>query len=143
MSPEQARGDAVDARSDLYALGCVAYYLLTGRPPFEEARPIKLILAHAQQPVPRPSSVLPGVPSDLESVILRCLEKDPADRFPDVQALKDALLDCQAARDWTKVDALHWWQNHGCPKKRELDACISAGIELPAEPEPSAALAPA
>src|SRR5262245_56602080 len=48
MSPEQGRGDATDGRSDIYALGCVAYTLLTGKPPFEEESPIKLILAHSQ-----------------------------------------------------------------------------------------------
>jgi serine/threonine-protein kinase len=138
MSPEQARGDQIDGRSDIYALGCVAYFLLTGRPVFDETRPIKLVLAHAQQPVVMPSLLRSDIPSDLESIVLRCLEKLPEDRFPDVSALREALLECRAARQWTRDAALDWWQSHGCPIKRELDACISAGIELSSDPSATA-----
>ncbi|SFJ34245.1 serine/threonine-protein kinase [Planctomicrobium piriforme] len=130
MSPEQARGDDVDARSDIYALGCVAYFLLTGRPPFNETRPIKLVLAHVQDIAERPSTLRADVPADLESIILRCLEKSPDDRFANVLALRDALMECQDAGDWNRDAALEWWQCHGCPKKRELDTCISQGIEM-------------
>jgi len=133
MSPEQARGDEIDGRSDIYALGCVAYFLLTGRPPFNENRAVKLLLAHAQQQVIRPSTLQTDVPADLEGVILRCLEKASEDRFPDVLALRDALLECADAGKWTRQSALDWWHCHGCPRKRELDACISQGIEV--EPE--------
>lgn len=131
MSPEQARGDEVDARSDLYALGCVAYHLLTGRPPFSETQPVKLILAHASKMVERPSVVRSGLPTDLEGVILRCLEKSADDRFASVEALKEALLECADAGQWTRQDADAWWEGHGCPKKKTIDACISKGIPLP------------
>src|SRR5690606_26519952 len=74
MSPEQARGsNDVDARSDIYSLGAVAYTLLTGRPPFERTNPLEVIIAHARDEVAPPSKLQPDVPADLEAVILRCL----------------------------------------------------------------------
>ena len=82
MSPEQALGDSEpDARSDIYSLGAVAYYLLTGAPPFEGDKPIKIILAHAHDPVVPPSRLRSDVPADLEQVVLRCLAKNPDDRY--------------------------------------------------------------
>src|SRR3990172_6097831 len=76
MSPEQALGDhEPDARSDVYSLGAVAYYLLTGVPPFDGDRPIRIILAHAHDPVVPPSRLRADVPADLEAVVLRCLSK--------------------------------------------------------------------
>jgi len=131
MSPEQARGDDVDPRSDIYALGCVAYHLLTGRPPFAETQPVKLILAHASQIAERPSSVRSGIPADLEGIVLRCLEKSADDRFDSVRALREALQECRDAGTWTRDEAVEWWECHGCEKKKTLDACISAGIPLP------------
>lgn len=112
MSPEQALGDAeVDARSDIYSLGAVGYYLLTGRPPFEGDRPIKVILAHAHGEVTPPSRLRPEIPADLEQVILRALAKRPEDRYPDVTALSDALGQCEAAGRWSREEAARWWQS--------------------------------
>jgi serine/threonine-protein kinase len=88
MSPEQADGrDDLDARSDVYSLGCVAYFLLTGRPPFADRSPVKMLAAHLYEQ-PQPPA---GVPADLAAVVLRCLAKAPADRFPDVASLDAAL----------------------------------------------------
>ena len=81
MSPEQADGSrGLDARCDLYALGAIAYYMLTGRPPFEGDTPVEVMIAHARDPVVPPSRHVPSVPDDLEQVILRCLAKDPTAR---------------------------------------------------------------
>jgi len=111
MSPEQALGDVeVDARSDIYSLGAVGYYLLTGRPPFEGDRPIKVILAHAHEEVTPPSRLRPEVPADLEQVILRALAKRPEDRYPDVVALSEALGQCEAAGRWSREEAARWWE---------------------------------
>jgi tRNA A-37 threonylcarbamoyl transferase component Bud32 len=110
MSPEQALGDAPDARSDIYSLGAVGYFLLTGLAPFEGTQPIKVLLAHAHQPVVPPSAHRPDVPSDLEQVILRCLSKRPDQRYQDAAALAEALAGCQAAGRWTRHDAAAWWQ---------------------------------
>jgi serine/threonine-protein kinase len=74
MSPEQAAGDReLDQRSDLYSLRAVAYHLLTGRPPFSGAGGMAVLVAHARDPVVPPSLILPGIPPDLERVVLRWL----------------------------------------------------------------------
>src|SRR5262249_9061497 len=110
MSPEQARGlDDVDARSDIYSLGAVAYTLLTGRPPFERTSPLEVMIAHARDEVVPPSA-LADVPADLERIILRCLAKHPEDRFPDVDSLEQALSECVAADQWTHANAAPCWQ---------------------------------
>jgi eukaryotic-like serine/threonine-protein kinase len=114
LSPEQARGqDDVDARSDIYSLGAVAYALLSGRPPFERTNPLEVLFAHAHDEVVPPSRLQAGVPADLERVILRCLAKRPEDRFQDVERLEQALAGCAAADRWTQADAARWWQEHG------------------------------
>ncbi len=124
MSPEQAADDEVDARTDIYSLGAVAYFLVTGRPPFEEQKPLKILLAHAkEQPLP-PSQIQPSVPADLERVILKCLAKSPADRYESAKSLRSALSQCAAAGRWTREQAADWWQNHGCPEKKLLDARV-------------------
>ncbi|HEX3726855.1 MAG TPA: serine/threonine-protein kinase [Pirellulales bacterium] len=114
MSPEQALGDSEpDARSDIYSLGAVAYYLLTGAPPFEGERAIRIILAHAHESVVPPSRLRADIPADLEQVVLRCLAKNPGDRFQDVLALRQALAECAAAGSWNHGDAARWWQQNG------------------------------
>jgi serine/threonine-protein kinase len=91
MSPEQVESRALDARSDIYSLGAVGYYLLTGEPPFVRDRPIDVLFAHARDPVMPPSERRPGIPLDLELTILKCLEKDPAQRFASAAELDAAL----------------------------------------------------
>jgi serine/threonine-protein kinase len=111
MSPEQAGGGrGLDARSDIYSLGGVAYFLLTGRPPFEGESGIAVMIAHARDPVVPPSRLRPEIPEDLERVVLRCLAKDPAERFPDVASLERALAACDCAGDWDADWAARWWR---------------------------------
>ena len=82
MCPEQAAGEsAVDARGDIYSLGAVAFFALTGRPPFQAKSAGQLLAAHRSTPPPRLTEVCPDVPADLAAIIDRCLSKDPADRF--------------------------------------------------------------
>ncbi|MHC4180784.1 MAG: serine/threonine-protein kinase, partial [Planctomycetota bacterium] len=110
MSPEQATGDEQpDARSDIYSLGAVGYYLLTARPPFEGDKPIKVMIAAAHDEVVPPSRHREGIPTDLEQVILRCLAKAPADRFQDAASLAEALARCEAADQWPRHRAAEWW----------------------------------
>jgi serine/threonine-protein kinase len=98
MSPEQAGGgDGVDARSDVYSLGAVAYFLLTGRPPFVRKTAVQVLAAHLHEPPLPPSALRAEVPADLEAVVLRCLVKDPAGRFADADSLGRALAGCTCA----------------------------------------------
>jgi serine/threonine-protein kinase len=123
MSPEQATGDhELDARSDIYSLGVVAYYLLAGVYPFSSETPMQVILAHVrQEPVP-PSQHNPEIPEDLERIVMRCLHKDPEHRFQDAASLRAALEKCSEAGSWTRVQAAQWWECNGCPQKKALDA---------------------
>ncbi|QEH34663.1 Serine/threonine-protein kinase PknB [Aquisphaera giovannonii] len=109
MSPEQAMAADLDGRSDIYALGAILYFMLTGRPPFEGATPTELMIAHARDPVTPPSKLRPEIPPDLEAVILKCLEKKPDDRYPDARALSAALAGCTCAGDWDDPHAEQWW----------------------------------
>jgi eukaryotic-like serine/threonine-protein kinase len=99
-----------DVRSDLYGVGAVGYFLLTGRPVFEAATITEIFAMHLQHaPVP-PSQHVSSVPADLEAVIMRCLSKAPADRPPDARTLERELKRCAAAAAWSRDDAALWWQ---------------------------------
>jgi len=80
MSPEQAKGLRVDGRSDIYALGCVMYFLLTGKPPFVAATHIETITKHCTEPPPKFDATL-KIPSDLKRIIYKAMEKEPTDRY--------------------------------------------------------------
>jgi serine/threonine-protein kinase len=121
MSPEQANGaDALDARSDLYSLGAVAYFLLTGRPPFAGKTALETLVGHMHQPPAPLTDHCPDVPADLQAVVLRCLAKDPGQRFPDADSLDRALGQCACAGQWTEAQSRLWWQAQG----NELTAAI-------------------
>ncbi len=114
MSPEQSLGDRdLDERSDIYSLGAVAYYLLTGRPPFDRDGSVAVMIAHAHESVLPPSSFRTGIPEDLERVVLRCLAKDPDARFPDAASLERALAACACAAHWDQDWAALWWRDAG------------------------------
>lgn len=122
MSPEQAAGSrGLDGRSDLYSLGAVAFYLLTGRPPYEGATALGIMLAHTQNPVPRPSWIQDDVPADLEAVVVRCLAKLPLERFQDARELERALAACRSARDWDAQKAAAWWAIEDRARERNPD----------------------
>jgi len=117
MCPEQIKAyDKLDARSDVYSLGAVAYYLVTGRPPFVSENIWDIMAAHGRDPVKPPAEVNPAMPSDLESVIVRCLAKLPANRFQDVESLEKALSGCACAGQWTEDEAAAWWREVGKPR---------------------------
>jgi serine/threonine protein kinase len=91
MSPEQASGDTLDGRSDLYALGIIGFQALSGRLPFEAEQASAVLIQHATRAAPSLQAAAPDAPRQLVAVIERCLAKNPADRFPTGEALADAL----------------------------------------------------
>lgn len=91
MSPEQVSGRAIDARSDLYSLGVVLFELATRKVPFEGQTPVEVALRHLQERPPTPRAWNRAIPAPLEQVILTCLEKEPAARYPSAAALREAL----------------------------------------------------
>ena len=114
MAPEMALGDrAIDGRADLYALGCVAYKLLTGRQVVEEQNLVATLFAHVNKEPAAPSTVteLP-VPADLDDLVLACLAKDPANRPPSAEALAARLGQIEFAHPWTRERAGEWWHTH-------------------------------
>ncbi len=110
MSPEQASGIAnADARSDIYSLGAVAYSMLTGRVVFKKDTAMQTLAAHMYEPVVPPSHHRPDLDPRVEAVVLRCLEKKPEARYPDVASLDRALGACPGAGEWTQKEAAAWW----------------------------------
>ena len=91
LSPEQARGQPADARSDLYSLGCVLYETLTGKPPFGGESPVAVASRHVAEDPEPPSIANPGVPAALEAVVLKALAKDPAARYQSARAMREDL----------------------------------------------------
>jgi serine/threonine-protein kinase len=117
MSPEQAAGRTdLDGHSDLYSLGAVAYFLLTGQPPFVRATVVQTLAAHLGDPVVPPDRHRPDLPADLQAVLLHCLEKEPVQRFQDAESLEQALGLCGCAGQWTREQAAAWWRD--CAEKR-------------------------
>jgi tRNA A-37 threonylcarbamoyl transferase component Bud32 len=112
MSPEQAAGGAaVDARADLYSLGAVAHYLLTGRSPFAGKTFAEVLVAQLGGAEVGLDAAATGVPADLAAVVTRCLRRDPAARFADVDALVAALDGCACVKEWSAAAAEQWWRS--------------------------------
>jgi serine/threonine protein kinase len=91
MPPEQAQGRPADFRSDLYSLAVVLFEIFTGTLPFKGETPMAVVVAHIQKAPPRPRSVNPRLPAELETVILRGLQKEPAQRWQSADKLLAAL----------------------------------------------------
>ncbi len=113
MAPEIAVGDRpVDHRADLYALGCVAFWMLTGRDVFEGATSIAVLTQHVRDEPPLPSSLSEtGIPAELDRIVLDCLAKDPAERPASAMDLL-ARLNSLPVEPWGTEAARDWWQLH-------------------------------
>jgi tRNA A-37 threonylcarbamoyl transferase component Bud32 len=114
MAPETILGEAnVDRRADVYALGCVAYYLLTGQLVFEGDAAMKVLLQHVHaQPVPPSQRTELPIPRELDELVMKCLEKDPARRPQDARELFAMACGCHACDEWTPETARLWWEVH-------------------------------
>jgi hypothetical protein len=114
MAPETIQDtEGGDARGDLYALGAVGYYLLTGKPVFDTGNVLEIMRAHVETP-PLPPSRRSDRPisRELELIILMCLEKSPADRPQSAAEMGTLLSQCVPEQSWTAADAAEWWQQH-------------------------------
>src|SRR5262249_34859009 len=114
MAPEIVLGEAeFDHRVDLYSLGCVGYWLLTGNLVFEGDTAMKVMLQHAHAAPARPSTRTHlAIPAAFEELIMACLEKGPALRPASAVALAARLGTCEVAEPWTTERAERWWQVH-------------------------------
>ncbi|MGN6545188.1 MAG: serine/threonine-protein kinase [Aureliella sp.] len=139
IAPEQALGDEnPDPRSDIYSLGSVAYFMLTGKPPFSAKHAMRVILQHLNEPPTPPSQALERplswqIPSDLEAIIMRCMQKSADDRYASVCELDAALAECLDAEEWNYERAQEWWHAH-CPKLR---SATESAVASPCEPVPA------
>jgi serine/threonine-protein kinase len=113
IAPEQITGAAVDARTDLYAVGCVAYWLLTGHLVFDAGTSVEMLADHLNTtPVPPSHASELQIPEALEAAILSCLEKDPANRPQSAEALDTLLAAVEPPSPWTPAQATEWWRLH-------------------------------
>ena len=128
VAPEQIQGERLDARADVYALGCVLYFALTGGPPYPREGDEAKLWAHLRAPPPVPSESVPGLPPDLDNVIARALAKQPADRYPSAGDLGRAAL---AAAEHSAVSE----------RERVVGVGAAAPDETPTESDPRPATA--
>jgi serine/threonine-protein kinase len=92
LSPEQARGEGVDARSDVYSVGCMLFELLTGAPPFTGDSPVAVAYQHVREDPRLPSSINPAVPPELDAIVLKSMSKNPANRYQSAAEMRNDLL---------------------------------------------------
>lgn len=112
MCPEQARGLNPDHRGDLYSLGAVAYFLLTGHPPFRDENPIMQVVSHATGDVPSFHDIGVAVPKQLAQIVMKCLQKAPEDRYGSARDLLIALERCSVPGAWSWQKAESWWARY-------------------------------
>ena len=133
MAPEIILGETnVDRRADVYALGCVAYYLLTGQLVFEADTPMKMLLQHVQaEPVPPSQRTELPIPPEIDALVLACLQKDPNNRPQNAEVLLNMAMGCKTGDCWSSDLAKGWWEKH-LPE-------LTGPLSLDCRSEPSAA----
>jgi serine/threonine-protein kinase len=127
MAPEVALDEAFDGRADLYALGCVMYFLLTGQVVFDSNNVMRLMVRHVEEkPVPPSQRTDRAIPRSLDDAVLACLAKDPAMRPPNAAALSESLANAEVdVEPWTQAQAAAWW-NSGAQAKPPREAAVVA-----------------
>jgi serine/threonine protein kinase len=152
MAPEQGRGDPIDGRSDLYAVGVVMFWLLCGRLPFEASTPTQVVMMHITMPVPDPRDIAPKrkIPDAVLSVLYRALAKSRTDRYPDAHSFADAIQELSKLLERPSLAPKGFGLWAGAPHLPSLSVvcsscnlkvpwgrfCLTCGAELPAPPEP-------
>ncbi|MEN8143886.1 MAG: serine/threonine-protein kinase [Gemmatimonadota bacterium] len=134
LAPEMIYGrEQPDARADIYNLGAVAYWMLTGQPPFTSASPVELLIDHVKTR-PRPPAALAEekIPAELDALVMKCLEKKPQDRFASIRELRQALDGIAFPDAWNRDVAERWWNLHISDDEYTED-CFCAPIEDAAE----------
>ncbi len=148
MAPEAIRSSkSADGRSDIYSLGCVAYYLLTGSHVFEGTSVMDICAKHLNDAPVAPGERLGSeIPADVEEAVLRCLEKSPQDRPQDAVALQRLLRNCAAFFSFSAHDAQEWWEEYGLLFRPSEDgdvsaiqSCLTLTIDLPRSAPPPTA----
>lgn len=130
MAPESALGEKLTGKTDVYGLGCVAFWLLTGRLLFDGDTPMKVMMKHVKEPPLRAAEYSEfDVPPDLDNLVLACLAKDPAER-PPADALINRLSELSLPAPWTPDRAWNWWETH-MPGELECGPCTK-GVLAPA-----------
>jgi len=113
MSPEQVRGEEIDARADIYGLGCLGYFLLTGSVVFVKPNDLAMAVSHiSEQPEPPSVRSELSIPQSLDRVVMACLEKSREKRPQSVAELREMLDSCAGFAPWTATDAIRWWELH-------------------------------
>ncbi|MDC3960529.1 serine/threonine-protein kinase [Polyangium jinanense] len=125
MSPEQAKGQKIDHRTDIYAVGAILYAVLTGRRPFDGDEPTSILMRVLSEDPPRPRTLEPSIPDNVEMIIQRAMAKEPQDRFQDIRELDEALtpFDPEASSAGTSVTGSS--ASAGVSLKRRENALIS------------------
>ena len=111
MPPELALGKDVDGRTDIYGLGAVAYWLLTGQYVFDSEKPLEVIMKHVHEtPAPPSTRTELEIPDALEALVLKCLAKEPSERPASATEVRDTLKTIEG--DWAESDCNSWWSAH-------------------------------
>jgi serine/threonine protein kinase len=138
MAPEMVRFNApVDRRADIYALGCVAYWLLTHERVFEAENRADMLVMHAhQRPVPPSKRAGIAIPPRLEEIILQCLDKNPNKRPQTARELGDMIRELCLDQEWTRDRRQQWWQEHGRGRDVEAQPNDESSAHVRIEPQP-------
>ncbi len=140
IAPETVYGnEKVDGRADLYCVGCVAYWMLTGRPPFTAESSIEVVVDHVKTVPKRPSEVTElEIPPELDEIVMKLMQKKPDDRFQTAWEVEEALDAVPLSEQWSRHRAEAWWHLHGILGENPHDCeCFFEDEEATAEPEPS------